>query len=216
MSADTKIDPNGGVAATDQLADSALKSQRDHREDQVNWKHAPDWAAVYAVQNRFGNTSAKWWGAIGDHAADGPQDQDQSTDAPVYFELNAGEPIKMFHRPKAEALNLTNAPAHLVAAAYSRSGGEGVHFTGHNQLREGENPMVGKVSGYRQLSDDELALVNDIKALGPLVESLVARALAVGKVISNDDVQNVVLAKTNFKQGAMWLIRAVDKPQGFF
>ena len=201
MSADTKIDPNGGVAATDQLAQSALKSQRDHREDQVNWKHAPDWAAVYAVQNRFGNTSAKWWGAIGDHAADGPQDQDKSADAPVYFQLNDGEPIKMFHRPVAK----TAAEAEIQQAALENRTSERI------RAREGENPMVGKVTGYRTLTQAELTLVNTIKAQGELFE-----ALYDGAMVAGADPRMANLARTKFQEGAMWLIRAVAKPQGFF
>ena len=35
-------------------------------------------------------------------------------------------------------------------------------------MREGENPMAGKVSGYRQLDDNELELVNALKAQGAL------------------------------------------------
>lgn len=195
-----KIDPNGGIPASDQLAQSALKAQRDYREDQVNWKHAPDWAAVYAVQNRFGNTSAKWWGAIGDHDPEGGKDQDRSADAPVYFQLNGGESIKMFHRPKAVAQD------EIQKAGYF---GEDVPV--ESLGREGENPMVGKVTGYRTLTQAELTLVNTIKAQGELFE-----ALYDGAMVAGADPRMANLARTKFQEGAMWLIRAVAKPQGFF
>src|SRR5699024_3882639 len=43
---------------------------------------------------------------------------------------------------------------------------------GINPQRPGENPEVGRVSGYHKLSDEELALVNDIKAAGADIEEL--------------------------------------------
>lgn len=94
------------------------------------------------------------------------------------------------------------------------------------EQRPGENPMVDKVSGYRRLTDAELALVNKIKALGSEVESLYDAAVEVASERSKETPENpreyseslraAALAKTNFQQGAMWLIRAVAAPKGLF
>lgn len=86
-------------------------------------------------------------------------------------------------------------------------------------MREGENPEVGRVSGYRQLSDSELAMVNALKDGGASIEALLMRA---EEVINQDLRLNtgerkraLALAKTNLQQGFMWAIRAVAAPQGF-
>ena len=92
-----------------------------------------------------------------------------------------------------------------------------------NDTRPGANPEAGRVSGYRKLSDAELALVNDIKALGPEVEALLARAsdlvaerTAEFGAPDGEHRRAIALARTNLQQGAMWLIRAAAAPQGLF
>lgn len=86
-------------------------------------------------------------------------------------------------------------------------------------MREGENPMVEKVSGYRVLSDEELQLVNHLKELGPVIEPLLRRIEAVIKqgpadVDGGDRMRSLALGKTNLQQSFMWLIRAVAAPKG--
>lgn len=88
-------------------------------------------------------------------------------------------------------------------------------------LRDGENPEVGSVTGYRKLDDAELALVNKWKALGPELQELlneterlvVNREAAFGASAS-EHLRALALAKTNLQQGAMWGIRAVAAPNG--
>lgn len=87
--------------------------------------------------------------------------------------------------------------------------------------RPGENPEVANVSGYRKLDDDELQLVNALKADGALLQ---ARIDAVASLIKSrtekygtpdsEHHRALALGKTNIQQGYMWLIRAVAAPQG--
>lgn len=190
----------GAVMPTQDLRNSAVKAARDAREASVRWDQAPSWAAVYAVQKKFGTTVAKWWAAIGHMDSEGASDESTNKLAPIYFDLLDDEPIKLFHRPD------------LKTQAMDRVGEVPVESLG----RPGENPMVGKVSGYRVLTQKELDLVNDIKAVGPLIESLLERARTVRPVTDADDARLIALGRTNFQQAAFWLIRAVAKPGGFF
>ena len=88
-------------------------------------------------------------------------------------------------------------------------------------MREGENPMAGKVSGYRQLDDNELELVNALKAQGQVVQDLLdsiellieARTEKYGSPDS-EHYRALAMGKTNIQQGYMWLIRAVAAPNG--
>lgn len=97
-------------------------------------------------------------------------------------------------------------------------------------LRPGENPEVGNVSGYRKLDDNELHLINKIKAHGPVLEQLLADVdtllaqrlvkaeSALEKANANGQFQEakraLALGKTNIQQGYMWLVRAVSAPNG--
>ncbi len=88
-------------------------------------------------------------------------------------------------------------------------------------MREGENPMVEKVSGYRVLSDAELAFINKCKAMGPEIQQLIDEANALVNARTKEhgtpDTEHyraVALAKTNVQQGFMWLIRAIAAPNG--
>ncbi len=67
------------------------------------------------------------------------------------------------------------------------------------------------VTGYRNLSDAEVAAMNEIKrhaaSIGELVESLSADQSA--------DQRCVSIARTNLQTGFMWLNRAIAQPQSF-
>ena len=91
----------------------------------------------------------------------------------------------------------------------------------NDNLREGENPMAGNVSGYRKLTDAELNLVNRLKARGQdladdlaLVEQLIASRAAECGTPDAEHYRALALGKTNIQQGYMWLIRAVAAPEG--
>lgn len=86
-----------------------------------------------------------------------------------------------------------------------------------------------KISGYRELNQAEIDLMNEIKALGPMIEAVLE------KVKTHVDGQNsfqldpdvavrladatphrfVALAKTEFQTGLMYLTRAVAQPTFF-
>jgi hypothetical protein len=86
-------------------------------------------------------------------------------------------------------------------------------------MREGENPEVNRVTGYRQLSDLELSLVNVMKGHSEPLESLFAN---IQHAISSGPQDRIgersralALGKTNLQQAYMWLIRSVADPQTF-
>ena len=68
-----------------------------------------------------------------------------------------------------------------------------------------------KIKGYRELSEVEIALMNDIKLkgaeLGELIEKL--------ELNSSLDKRWVEIGKTNIQQGLMALTRAVAQPAFF-
>lgn len=67
-----------------------------------------------------------------------------------------------------------------------------------------------KISGYRELTQDEIDLMNRIKAFGPELEALI------NDLSKNDtDGRWVAIGKTHLQQGLMALTRSVAKP-GFF
>lgn len=85
-------------------------------------------------------------------------------------------------------------------------------------MRDGENPMVEKVSGYRVLNDHELKLVNLMKADNAAIASNLANIEAAIKngppEMQGERMRSLALGKTNLQQAYMWLIRAVAAPQG--
>lgn len=68
-----------------------------------------------------------------------------------------------------------------------------------------------KISGYRELSELEIEMMNELKAqateCGLVIEQL--------EHIDSLDQRAVALAKTNLQQGFMWAIRAVAQPTTF-
>lgn len=84
-----------------------------------------------------------------------------------------------------------------------------------------------KISGYRDLSPEEIDLVNRIKAKGleiqELVEEVTRRDSEAINTLSSTEQLNTAaeamrwasIAKTHLQVGLMALTRAVTKPQGF-
>jgi hypothetical protein len=97
------------------------------------------------------------------------------------------------------------------------------------ELRAGENPMVGKVTGYRKLTNLELELVNAIKAKGEELAALHCTVVALLKARDDEPKAEGVMplnawaesyrwaaiGKTDLQTGLMALIRAVAAPGGF-
>lgn len=74
-----------------------------------------------------------------------------------------------------------------------------------------------KISGYRDLSQEEIDLINDIKAAGADVQRLFER-IYVSNALANGispDMRAAAIAQTHLQTGFMWLARAVAKPEGF-
>ncbi len=88
-----------------------------------------------------------------------------------------------------------------------------------------------KITGYRELSQEEIDLMNQIKAVGEAIGTLHAslidrlqvqyqRACAIGSAEGAIDtacaaIDAAVEAKRNLQTGLMWLTRAVAQPKGF-
>ncbi len=67
------------------------------------------------------------------------------------------------------------------------------------------------IKGYRELTDDEVGGINDIKSLAEVVGHLV-------ESMTNDesfDQRWVAIAKTDLQKGFMALVRSIAKPDGF-
>ncbi len=68
-----------------------------------------------------------------------------------------------------------------------------------------------KVTGYRQLNEQEAALMNEIKAHGIALGELVAKLRAVDGL----DQRWVSIGATDLQTGTMALVRAVARPTTF-
>jgi len=71
--------------------------------------------------------------------------------------------------------------------------------------------MTQPITGYRELSDGEVALINEIKAVGARVGELVK------DIDSRTSVDHrwAAIAKTQLQEGFMALTRAVAQPTNF-
>lgn len=68
-----------------------------------------------------------------------------------------------------------------------------------------------KISGYRELSQSEIDLMNEGKALASRVGAWIDKLQADGSL----DQRCVATGKTNLQQGFMWAIRGVAQPTTF-
>jgi hypothetical protein len=68
-----------------------------------------------------------------------------------------------------------------------------------------------KISGYRELSQAEIDLMNEIKAIGPKLNELVEKLRDTASL----DQRWVAIGKTDLQSGLMALTRAVAQPTFF-
>jgi hypothetical protein len=68
-----------------------------------------------------------------------------------------------------------------------------------------------KISGYRDLTADEIKLINVTKENAALVGELCDGITA----MPDTDKRWTAIAKTQLQQGFMALVRAIAKPEGF-
>ncbi len=74
------------------------------------------------------------------------------------------------------------------------------------------------IKGYRDLSQAEIDLMNEGKALGLELDAFIKRLEKAEFASNSDQVPDqraLAIAKTNLQQGMMWLIRSIAKPGGF-
>jgi hypothetical protein len=67
------------------------------------------------------------------------------------------------------------------------------------------------ISGYRELSREEIELINAIKQNGNGLGS----AIAVIEAMPQVDKRAASIAKTHLQTGLMWLVRSITRPEGF-
>lgn len=81
-----------------------------------------------------------------------------------------------------------------------------------------------KITGYRELSQTEIDLMNKIKALGAETRALLDQTQEQLSSMTDpalsqdgmDDMQRSLdLARDNLQTGMMWFVRAVARPQSF-
>lgn len=68
-----------------------------------------------------------------------------------------------------------------------------------------------KIAGYRELTEAEIALMNEIKAQGAQLKELHAKVVSTPGI----DARAAAIAGTDLQTGLMWLTRAVARPEGF-
>lgn len=81
------------------------------------------------------------------------------------------------------------------------------------------------IEGYRDLTAEEIALINEAKELAEQVRNLVERVnrlpstvLAEGDApptITTDPIRAISIARTDLQTGFMWLIRSITRPTTF-
>ena len=68
-----------------------------------------------------------------------------------------------------------------------------------------------QIKGYRDLSQEEIDLMNEVKAEGERLGQLVERVSQIEDV----DLRWVSIAKTDLQKGVMSLVRSIAKPTTF-
>ncbi|EOW9436668.1 hypothetical protein ACOCGN_003252 [Vibrio cholerae] len=69
-----------------------------------------------------------------------------------------------------------------------------------------------KIKGYRELSQEEINDMNDIKSEGERLKNLIEALRARGNGL---DQRWVDISETHLQQGIMALVRSVAKPESF-
>lgn len=72
-----------------------------------------------------------------------------------------------------------------------------------------------KIQGYRALSDEEIALMNEVKTQGEMLKRLIERLESRARTQGDVDGRCVSIARTELQTGLMWLARSIARPTGF-
>lgn len=68
-----------------------------------------------------------------------------------------------------------------------------------------------KITGYRELNESEIKLMNHCKEVGEMCGALIDSL----NELDNVDPRAVSIAKTKLQEGIMWAVRSVAKPESF-
>ena len=68
------------------------------------------------------------------------------------------------------------------------------------------------IKGYRELTNEELNVINDIKELADLIGGMIEKFEKVEKGI---DKRWLAIAKTDLQKGFMSLVRSIAQPDSF-
>lgn len=68
-----------------------------------------------------------------------------------------------------------------------------------------------KIKGYRDLTQEEIDLMNEGKELGIKLGTYIEKLQAK----PDFDQRSVATGKTNMQQGLMWLLRGIARPETF-
>lgn len=74
-----------------------------------------------------------------------------------------------------------------------------------------------KIKGYRELSQDEIDLMNEIKVQGENLQSLITKLEATNAQTGGHaiDMRWLSIGKTDLQKGIMSLVRSVAMPESF-
>lgn len=87
------------------------------------------------------------------------------------------------------------------------------------ELRPGENPHSGNISGYRRMTDEEVELINEIKQAERETAAIFVRVADIARSRwPREGISDrwASIAKTHMEQGFMALVRSVAQPQSPF
>jgi predicted nuclease with TOPRIM domain len=68
-----------------------------------------------------------------------------------------------------------------------------------------------KIKGYRDLTQEEIDLMNEVKVKGAELEALIEKL----KALQSNDQKWIEVGELQLKQGIMSLVRAVAQPTSF-
>lgn len=70
------------------------------------------------------------------------------------------------------------------------------------------------IAGYRDLTQDEIEFINDVKATAAAVGRIVDQ-MSISADVMSVDKRWLAIGKTHLQEGFMALVRSIAKPEGF-
>ena len=72
-----------------------------------------------------------------------------------------------------------------------------------------------KIKGYRELNQDDIELINEVKKKAAEVEGLIEKINSTHMYTNVIDPRWLSIGKTNLQQGFMALVRSIARPDSF-